>query len=197
MAFSKTQIKREIERERRAQVKKRLKELRELIKAAQLARREAIKTVRVECRQARETLRNVCAARREDEKARGSDTIAKRRRAVTDEERAERQLRDADRRGAGKRRSTAKERASESDDEVRSNVEPWAVPVFDKVRRFIKGSPRRTRTEAFLEWMHDNPEEVHTVRNANLDRELAQYMAEQSRLESLNRRRGSLADIPF
>ena len=58
------------------------------------------------------------------------------------------------------KRSTARERAQESDDAVRSNLEPEMLPVWERVKRGIRGGPRRTRTEAFLEWVGEHPDEV-------------------------------------
>ena len=57
------------------------------------------------------------------------------------------------------RRSTAAERESESDDEVRGNIPPELVHLFNKVRRQIKGSPRHSRTEAFLHYAEEHPHE--------------------------------------
>lgn len=54
----------------------------------------------------------------------------------------------------------AGESIAESDDEVRRNIPAELEPVFDRVRRQIKGSARRSRTEAFLEWAEANPDEV-------------------------------------
>jgi hypothetical protein len=57
----------------------------------------------------------------------------------------------------------ARERAGESDDTVIQDLEahhPELVPVFRKIRAQIKASPRRSRTEAMLEWAEENPDEV-------------------------------------
>ncbi len=43
------------------------------------------------------------------------------------------------------------ERQAESDDEVRSNIPPELVALFERVKRGIKASPRMSRTEAFLQ----------------------------------------------
>ena len=105
--------------------------------------------------------------------------------------------------GAAKARRA--ERRSESDDEVRHNIPAELVPVFDKMRGQIKPSDRRTRTEAFLQWVHDNEDEAHAVLYANAENDLARYMAEQSALErrlksgyrSSDVRAASLAEVPF
>lgn len=76
-----------------------------------------------------------------------------------------------------------RERMQESDDEVRRNLPPELVPVFERVKGQIKASPRRSRTEAFLHWVHDNQDDAHAIIYANADAELARYIAEQRRLE--------------
>ena len=56
-----------------------------------------------------------------------------------------------------KLRSTAAERAHESDDEVRNNVEPQLLPAFEAWKRRVIATPRMSRTEAFLQMVHDHP----------------------------------------
>ena len=77
------------------------------------------------------------------------------------------------------RRSTARERAQEDDDEVRSNLPPELRPVFDKVRRHIKGGPKKSRTEAFLDWAEENPEEILIVQQEAADKELKTLLTQQ------------------
>ena len=57
-------------------------------------------------------------------------------------------------------RTSAAERRSESDDEVRANIPPEWIPVFERVRRQIASTPNMTRTEAFEHYVHDHPEAV-------------------------------------
>jgi len=98
-----------------------------------------------------------------------------------------------------------RERREESDDAVRRNIGPELVPLFERVKREIKPGPRRSRTEAFLEWVQDNPDEAHAIVYANAERDLARYIEQQNALE---RRVGSryrddaelaeaLAGVPF
>lgn len=55
-------------------------------------------------------------------------------------------------------------RATESDDEVRQNISPDLVSLFNRVRGQIKGSKLQTRTEAFLQYVADHPgEEIQAV----------------------------------
>lgn len=56
---------------------------------------------------------------------------------------------------------------AESDDAVIFNLgeNRELIGLFKSVRRKIKASPRRSRTEAFLEWVHDHPEELDAYRS--------------------------------
>jgi hypothetical protein len=49
------------------------------------------------------------------------------------------------------------ERQAESDDEVRGNVRPELVALFERVMRSIKASPRTSRTEASLHYAEKHP----------------------------------------
>lgn len=56
-------------------------------------------------------------------------------------------------------RQRAKERAAESDDEVRSNLEaidPRLVSLFEMFGRKVKGTDRKSRTEAFVEMYEED-----------------------------------------
>ena len=44
--------------------------------------------------------------------------------------------------------------------EVRSNIPPELVALFERVKRGIKASPRMSRTEAFLHYAEENPDDV-------------------------------------
>jgi hypothetical protein len=52
------------------------------------------------------------------------------------------------------------ERQQHSDDEVRGNIPPELIALFNKVRRIIKPTAHRSRTEAFLEYAEARPSEV-------------------------------------
>lgn len=69
-------------------------------------------------------------------------------------------------RGRAGGRKAAEIRA-ESDDAVIFNLgeNRELIGLFKSVRRKIKASPRRSRTEAFLEWVHDHPEELDAYRS--------------------------------
>lgn len=105
-------------------------------------------------------------------------------------------------------RSTVRERKQEDDDAVRNNLPRELVPVFDKHRRAIKGSARRSRTEEFLQWAEENPDEVLAIQQAEADRALKELLKQERELgrsvRNVKRYRQSpeelsrlLADVPF
>lgn len=181
VALDKRQLRREIERDRRAQFKARLVELRGLIIAARQAKREAIHKVRSDCARARVEARLSCQERAARAKQVGDLQVHERAAAYKDERVFEKQIRAGSK--PAKLRSTATERRQESDDEVRSNLSPEMVGVFNKVRRHIKGNLRKSRTEAFLEWAEENPEEMFAMLTHETDRELSRLIAEHTRTE--------------
>jgi hypothetical protein len=70
------------------------------------------------------------------------------------------------------------------------------VPVFNAVRKHIKGGLRKSRTEAFLQWAEENPGEVYDLMQHDADKYLAQLLAEEARTSRELRRR-SVAGVPF
>lgn len=79
-------------------------------------------------------------------------------------------------------RSTARERSQEDDDAVRNNLPPELVAVFEKHRKSFKGTAKRSRTEAFLEWAEENPDEVLLVQQAEADRALHELLKQEREL---------------
>lgn len=71
------------------------------------------------------------------------------------------------------------ERRAESDDEVAHNIERELVPIWQKLRHRIRGSERRSRTEAFLEYVHDHSAEIAELREKLIEAEIERLVAEQ------------------
>lgn len=173
--------------------------LRAQIKVARLARVDMLRAARTQCRVARSALvvdqrsereqlrdmqraarlaeRSACSAGKAGAKQLGAELESKARRDVANERADQRLIRRAGK--PVKVRATARERAAEDDDAVRSNLPAELVPVFDKVRKKIKGSARRSRTEAFLEWAEENPDEILAVQQGEADEYLAKLVREQ------------------
>jgi len=186
--LDKRRLRREIEHERRAKVVQRLKELGTLLQAARAARREAIERIRFQCRTAREKLRATCGARRERARREGSELITARQREIQEERYLDKLQRTRGKRAAsqarkpiGRVRTATRERESESDDEVRRDIPLELVGVFNKVRRNIKGSDRRSRTEAFLEWAEENPGEIYALQEQEAAREIKRLVNDYQR----------------
>jgi len=194
VALDKKRLKREIERERRNKFRGRLRELRTLIVEARAARDAAILKVRSDCAEARRALSQSCSARRGEAKATGNDAVAQLKKRLHEERTFEEQMQRHER--PRRLRSTSQERSGESDDAVRNNLAPDMVPVFNAVRKHIKGGPRKSRTEAFLQWAEENPGEVFALMQHDADRYLAQLLAEAERTQR-ELKRAKLADVPF
>jgi len=185
MALDKRQLRREIEKARRVEYTSRLVELRSRIAGARLAKKQAVRQVQAECARARVDARLSCQERAARAKEAGAVEVAERTAALKSERVFEGQIRRGDKPRA--MRSTATERRQESDDEVRSNLKPEMVPVFNAVRRHIKGNTRKSRTEAFYEWAEENPEEMFALLTHETDRELSRLIAEHTRTERMAR----------
>jgi hypothetical protein len=199
VAFNKRALRREIERDRKRAVRARLAELRALIKAARERRKAQLVLIRDQCRAERKALSLTCSTRRAQARQEAREAVAARRTeigGVLSEERVYQRV-DALERKPGVRKASARERRQESDDEVRSNLPPELVPVFNAVRRFIKGSPRKSRTEDFLQWAEENAGEVYAIQGEQADREVRRLVAEYEALNKPRRGRRSLADVPF
>jgi hypothetical protein len=199
-ALDKKRLMREIELDRRGNVARKLKELSALLKAARTERRDSVERVRKQCRTAREKLRTMCGVRKERARHAGDQAISARRRELHEERHLEKLQRDADRRfvrgsaGArGRARNAWREREAESDDEVRGNIPRGLVKVFDKVRRHIKGSDRKSRTEAFLEWVEENPGEMYAIQEREAQREVRRMVKAQARTPRVV----EAGDVPF
>jgi len=202
--------------------------LRAKISAARVDRRHRLHAARQSCRGAlqalrarqkeerhqltldhraeREQGRNVCDAGRQQAREEGTALERQAQSEYADERAFQRQMRKATK--PRKERSTIRERKQEDDDAVRVNLPADLLPVFEKHRRAIKGSARRSRTEAFLEWAHENPDEVVAIQQAEADRALKQLIKQQHELERAVRHQKRyrhspeelarlLSDVPF
>lgn len=79
-----------------------------------------------------------------------------------------------------------REAQAESDEEVVRNLEahhPELVPVFREMARNIKASPKRSRTEAMLEWAEENSDEILARKAKQDDDEIARMIREHQEAE--------------
>lgn len=170
----------------------RMPQIRAMCRAGKKAARELAKVARqklraqlkIQTEQTTQQLRNQarieCEARKDKVRAKAADSVA-RALAVFGEERAYQQqihrLEKPAKLGPKRRATTHAEYVRESDDEVRGNIPVELVPVFDKLRHKFRDEPRRTRTEAFMEWAHDHPADVRAIVDAEIEASIAELIA--------------------
>lgn len=207
-----------IDREQRQAARAKLRGMREEIRAAVGARRggkaglkEFCAIERAQARARIDAIRQKLRAelrevgQRERLEARGSCDRARRspgieiarlRQALAEERAYQSSLRRIlaanKRRSPGIAKASARVRQGESDDEVRQNIPPDLVPLFDRVKRQIKGSGRISRTEAFLQYAEENPSEHYHGIEGTTDALIADLERQQraGRRDVRRRRRG-------
>ena len=191
-ALDKKELWREIQRAERRKAREKLAELRGHIRNARAKRKQALRDAKERCRAerlaARERARSMrlrvlhdlreamraeraaarqsCSIRLGDARAIKND-IERARAELAAEREYQRELRRIETANRQRRREapaiTGIDRRSESDDEVRQNIPPDLIPLFDRVKRSIKATPRMSRTEAFLQYAEENPADVLEV----------------------------------
>jgi hypothetical protein len=90
----------------------------------------------------------------------------------------------------------ARERRQESDDEVRGNIEPRLVPLFEMLKEQVKGNDRLSRTEAFQQ-MYDEDrgnydailwqEQERAAQERYMEEEYRKHKQEQAHKERVER----------
>lgn len=197
------------ERERRLKVadRERLRALRAAVRDAKRLRTDRVRQVRAQCReekrrqilrdkQAREDLREsirrmrreakkLCQVQLDDARELTGMKIADAVDRLSTEAQHQRQLRAWSRTPKScPVRLTPGEKRQESDCEVESNIDdPGLRAVFQRVKSKIKASPRMSRTEAFLQWVHDHSADVAEI----------QFAAEEEAIKELERQEKELA----
>ena len=191
--------------------------LRAQINAARVERRHLLAGARTQCREARSGLKDKQAderralverqrVERAEERAACSSGVerakvegtAAERSAFTEyaEARALRRQLARTERKRSKQGPTKRERTSEDDDEVRGNLPTELVPVFNAVAKKIKVGPRRSRTEAFLEWAEAHPDEIYAVQEAEADKRFKELLKEQRAHGQAMRKAGRYKQSP-
>lgn len=210
LALDKRAMLKQHEREQRAASKRRLAELRAELRRKKKDKRARLAAVKAHCRAERvaagERVRMMREAARLEASERAarmradarSSCVVERDAVAIDLERAKAAVEAEKKRQAEARsqaraeriwsrsdksapRSSARTRRSESDDEVRANLPPEYLGAFERVRRQIKGSARKSRTEAFLEWLEEHPEEVFAGIDDQTDAMIAAHERELRR----------------
>jgi hypothetical protein len=131
-----------------------------------------------ELKEARQAALNRCQAAKAQIRLEAGSAIQAASRELAEEKRTARLIREAE----GKIRKAHARRAvevrQESDDEVRGNIPTELVPIFERVKRQIQAGPRRTRTEAFFEWVEEHTEEVAELQAELAEAEFGRLLAE-------------------
>lgn len=173
------------------------------VRVAELRRVERLRVAQ-EVKRLRQEATNRCRARRHAIRTAGGRAVSVKAALLAEETRLQKQfkrLAEAARRKRLRTAASSSERRAESDDYVRGNLPAELLPVFERVKKQIKGSARRTRTEAFLEWASENPDDVLQHQQHVTDREVAalvrEHEATAGRLRKGRRHYHQLADEKF
>ena len=127
---------------------------------------------------AKQAALDVCSLDREHVEGEARKVIEDIQRRADENRRHKRQMASIQRINAGrdkdrrKLKATRAERRAEGDEEVTSNLPEALIPLWNKVRRGIKGSDRISRTEEFIQYAAENADEVIQAQQEIADREL-------------------------
>jgi hypothetical protein len=199
-------------RDARKRRKLSLREAKERCRAERIAARERARAMRLrvleELREAmraeRSGARQACTVRLGEARA-IKDEIQRARAELVAEKQYQADLRRIDLANRKRRSEAPRVTRTESDDEVRGNVPPELVALFERVKRSIKASLRMSRTEAFLKYAEEHPGEVLVAIDDKTDA-LIRELEEQERQARRDLRRGpprarytpaQLAEVPF
>ena len=209
VAIDKKKLWKEIKREERAKKRALLVDLRGQIREARARRREALLAARERCRSERlaarerartlrlralQELKDAVVAERAAARQTCSVKIGEARAIRDDIERArakhvaereyQRDLRRIEATNRQRRKehphATHIERRAENDDEVRSNLSSDLIPLFEKVKRGIKATPRMSRTEAFFAYVEEHPDEILEATDDKVDALVREFEQRQS-----------------
>ena len=184
-------------REARERDRERDKQEREAFRAQQKQRRLDRKAARIQAKE--DKIKAALAECQRERQAIEEETgtlIAEREAKLKAQLEDIRVYREVDRRNASikkdrrQARPSAKERRAESDDEVLQNIDRSLHPLFHRVKSIIKGNPRMSRTEAFLQYVHDHPDEAiprweATYTDDYFAREYARHLAREHEAPAL------------
>lgn len=141
-----------------------------------------------EARAASGAERRVCMLTEQDKRAKDREALRQR---MAEHEQTENVYRSNDigerlraRADRAKPKLSASERRAQSDEEVERDIEaedPSLVPVWHRVKKQIRATPRRSRSEAFFEWVHDSQAQVEAMKVEIQEQEFAREFEEWSR----------------
>ncbi len=178
-------------RDARARRRQTLKQVRHHCRAARCRLRDRIKALKL---QAREKLRAEIAAMRAQAREQCKSRVARvrelggtkiqiERAALRHQQALNAEIARTEGRMRKAHARSEKEQREESDDEVRGNLPPELLAVFERVKRSIRGNRRLSRTEAFLHWAEENPDEVVSIQMMDADVATERMIRELQELE--------------
>ncbi len=151
-------------------------------RAGRVGARERARELEARAKVERAKARSACDVRISEARA-DKDAVAGARAALAAEVQFQKDMRRIEagnrRRASAAPRRSAKVRQSESDDEVRQNIPEDLIPLFNRVRRQVKGGARISRTEAFLKYAEEHPGEELDAIEDKTDDLIAELEAQQ------------------
>lgn len=198
----------ERERARRKADRKELGRLREALKSAKQLRRERVREVVTTCKHMRgvareharalrasyraralaeidayrQDSRSRCNASKQEARDKAVPTIERALEALQAERLHQATLRRWAKRPAFAKRPLPLSSIHESDSEVENNLPHDMVLVWRRVKHRIKATPRRTRTESFVEWAHEHAADVAKIQDEQLERDIAELVSREAEL---------------
>lgn len=167
---------------------------RELAKAERQAMREKINA---EIEKRKLEAREQCATRKGKAQAQAGRKVSAAEKSLGGErarQRAERERVEMARRTKrGPRAMTRTERGAESDSFVEHDLPDELVPIWRRVKKQIKATPKATRAEVFVQWVHDHSAEVARIRDEEVQRSVDALVAQQEKM--LAQEYGRMTDI--
>jgi hypothetical protein len=145
-----------------------------------------------------------------DEARRLKDQIARDRAELLAEVGFQRTMRQIEHNNRERRAEVARkghrhERLAESDDAVLADIPEELRPLWQRVKGGIRATRHMSRSEAFMQYVHDHPNEHRTAIDDENEAKLAQLIAEREAHEQVleerahehERERDEDDDVPF
>jgi hypothetical protein len=146
----------------------RRKELRETLATR---RAEFAAALKAEREAKTKVTRCACAARKARVRRGANQETARIKAALAEELRSRREeLEHLGRRRKEHRQRLREVEGRQTDEEVERELPEELVTVWRKTRRQFRGTERRSRAEAFLQWVEENPAEVVALQDADAER---------------------------
>lgn len=169
---------------------------------AEQRRQRALAELRAATQQERKAAHFICHTAKATAKTEHKGHVERARATLSAERQYQADLRRIEAANRAKKPGLARARVrrSESNDEVRQNLDPDMLALFEKVRRQITGSDRQSRTEAFLAYAHDHPKELLGALDDLAEQKIRELEREHRKAHRFARKRYSAAEldaVPF